>query len=69
MGMPPNIFRGNFTGEVLALTCQDHPDASGYSRATFDLSKKIKYAFRMEVSPDGNQWFPLIEGGYTRENR
>jgi len=66
MGMPPSIFRGNFDGEILTLACKDQ---HGHSRATFDLSKKTQYAFRMEVSPDGNQWFPFLEGSYTRENR
>jgi hypothetical protein len=65
MGMAPNVFRGSFDGEVLTLACKD---PQGHSRATFDLSLKGQYKFRMEVSPDGNQWFPFLEGQYARKN-
>ena len=66
MGMPPNVFRGNFDGEVLTLIGKD---LQGHSRTVFDLNKKTQYTFRMEVSPDGNQWFTFMEGNYTREVR
>ncbi|NUO81289.1 DUF1579 family protein [candidate division KSB1 bacterium] len=65
MGMTPNVFRGNFEGEVLSLSCKD---AQSHSRATFDLGVKGQYKFRMDVSPDGNQWFPFMEGQYTRKS-
>ncbi len=65
MGMAPNIFRGSFDGDVLSLSCKD---PHGHSRATFDLSQKGHYKFRMDVSPDGSQWFPFMEGQYTVKN-
>ena len=65
MGMAPNVFRGNFDGEVLTLACKD---SQGHSRAIFDLSQKGQYKFRMEISPDGSQWFPFMEGQYALKN-
>lgn len=63
MGMPPSVFRGNFEGEVITLTSKGE---QGHSRATFDFSVAEQYKFRMEVSPDGKQWFPFMEGQYAR---
>lgn len=65
MGLAPTVFRGNFTGEVLKLTSQS---PQGYSRATFDFGTKGHYEFLMEVSPDGQQWFPFMEGRYLLNN-
>ena len=65
MGMPPGEFRGQFQGDVLTL-CNE--DSQMHSRATFDLSKPGRYAFKMEVSQDGNQWYPFMEGSYTRQD-
>jgi hypothetical protein len=64
MGLPANEFRGNFEGNVLTLTS---PDTQMQSRATWDLSKPGRYAFRMEVSQDGNHWYPFLEGNYIRQ--
>jgi len=62
MGFPPSVFRGNFAGEVLTVMSQS---PQGHNRAVFDFSKKSQYTFRMEVSPDGKQWFPFMEGQYS----
>ena len=74
MGMPctgltpwawsQSVFRGNFEGDVLTLT---NPDPKAQCRAVFDFSKRGSYAFRMDVSPDGTQWFPFLEGQYRRQ--
>jgi hypothetical protein len=65
MGMPPNIFRGQFQGDVLTLVCDDQ---HGRSRATFNFSQSGRYSYRHEVSPDGQQWFPFMEGEYERQD-
>lgn len=65
MGTPVNVFRGQFEGSNLKLSCQN---PMGYSRSTFSLGQASagKYGFLMEVSPDGKQWFPFMEGQYVR---
>jgi hypothetical protein len=65
MGTPVNVFHGGFDGEALSLTCEN---AAGHSRCRFDLSRtrEGRYGFLMEVSPDGQQWFPFMEGAYRR---
>jgi len=65
LGMPPNEFRGNFDRDVLTLTSED---TQMHSRATFDLSKPGKYRFRMEVSQNGSEWYPFMDGDYTRQS-
>lgn len=66
MGMPPNVFRGNFEGDVLTLTSKW---SHGYHRAVFDLSQEGHYTFRMEVSESGEQWATLMEGQYGIDSR
>lgn len=65
VGMAPSVFRGGFEGEALTLTSKNE---QGHSRAVFDLGVKDKYVFHMEVSPDGKQWFPFMEGHYARKS-
>jgi hypothetical protein len=62
-GMPPGAFHGGFKDGVLTLTDKG---SQGQHRAVFDLSDPGKYRFRMEVSPDGGQWQPVMEGSYTK---
>ena len=63
MGMAPSEYRGNFDGNTLVMTARL---TQGFSRATFDFRRPGSYHFRMEVSPDGNQWFTMIDGQYIR---
>ena len=65
MGSPVDVFTGGFDGDRLVLECAQ---GAGASRATFDLARAAKgrYSFLMEVSPDGAQWFPFMEGNYRR---
>lgn len=65
MGTPVSEFVGGFEGDRLVLRCAG---PMGHSRAGFDLSaaRAGRYAFLMEVSPDGEQWFPFLEGNYRR---
>ncbi len=62
MGMPVNVFRGHETGGVMVLTSIG---PHGSSKGTWDFSKDGTYIFRMEVSPDGEQWFPMVDGVYA----
>ena len=55
--------RGSFKGNVLQLVGQA---PTGHSRATFDFSGERRYTYRMEVSPDGQKWFPFIDADYAR---
>ena len=64
MGMPPNVFRGNFDGEVLSLTCND---SHGYSRAVWEFQPDSRLNFRLQMSQDANQWQDFIAGNYERE--
>jgi hypothetical protein len=64
MGLPASQFRGDFQGDVLTLT--NHDDQM-HSRATWDFSSPGRYSFRMEVSQDGNHWYPFLQGKYTRQ--
>lgn len=64
MGMPPSEFKGTFDNDVMIATAKQ---AQGVSRATLDFSKAGTYTFKMEVSPDGNQWFPFMEGKYAKQ--
>jgi hypothetical protein len=71
MGMPLNLFRGEFEGDVLTLDCRlpadDELGRHSQSRAVFDFTAADRYRFRMEVSPNGKQWFPFMEAEYQRQ--
>ena len=63
MGFPANVFKGGFEGSTLTMT---RPEAQGQSRAVWEFQDGKSYRFRMEFSPDGNQWHPFMEGTYAR---
>lgn len=65
MGMPANVFRGNFTGDVLTMTCVD---AQGHSRMTYDLSQPGQLRSKLEMSPDGKEWKVFMESSYRRRD-
>lgn len=60
-----NVYKGDMEGSVLSLTSKN---PQGYSRATWDFGAEDSHTFRMEVSPDGNQWYTFMEGTYHRES-
>jgi hypothetical protein len=39
----------------------------GMTRAVFEFGAR-SYTYRMQASPDGTNWFPFMEGTYTRED-
>ena len=63
-GSPVSEFVGGLDKGILTLS---NVGPSGYSKAIFDIREGDHYGFRMEVSPDGAQWFAFLEGTYTRE--
>jgi hypothetical protein len=64
MGQEPVQFRGTFDGGVLTLSSQQ---PHGLTRASFDLRQPDQYVYRMDVSPDGQNWFPFMTGHYRRQ--
>jgi hypothetical protein len=64
MGMPPSHFRGAFDDDILTLTSKN---SQGQMRAVFDFSKGSTYRYTMEVSSDGSQWSPFMDGRYARK--
>ena len=65
LGSPVDVFRGQFDGQRLMLHSQN---SMGYSRGTFNLAQAEagRYSFSMEVSPDGLEWAPFMDGSYVR---
>lgn len=68
MGMRPNLFKGNFEGDVLTLI-SDGSGAGGprFSRATYDLRNPGELKSKMEISQDRETWKVFMEAGYTRK--
>ncbi len=62
MGFPVTEMKGQFEGDVLVLTSHS---VMGHSRATFDVAKPGRYAFRMDMSQDGQQWMTFMDGEYA----
>ncbi len=64
MGFPPNVFSGDFEGDVLIMQCEG---PEGHHRVSVDLSKDNAYEFKMEVSSDGAKWDTFLVGSYVRQ--
>jgi hypothetical protein len=62
-GAAPSEFRGDFEGDSLTLTSSE---PHGLSRATFVFPSPDTYEFKMEVSPDSENWYPFLEGTYAK---
>lgn len=63
-GQAPAEFRGPFLDGVLTLGATS---LQGHTRAIFDFRAADRYLYRMDVSPDGAQWHPFLEGTYLRQ--
>jgi hypothetical protein len=62
-GANANIMTGQFKGAVLTLE-----NTTGHRmRANWDFGTPGRYAYRMEISPDGTNWMPFMAGTYVRE--
>jgi hypothetical protein len=64
MGTPPMVYKGDFEGEVLRLSAAF---AGGVSRCSWDFGTGGSYTFRLEFSPDGKSWMPMMSGTYARK--
>lgn len=64
MGVAPNVFKGNFDGDTLTMTCVDQ---QGHSRLTYTYSGANSLRSIMEMSQDGKNWMKLFEGSYSRQ--
>lgn len=63
MGSPPEVFRGNFTGSVLAVS----HGGRMHVRLTYDFTQPDRMTSRMEMSADGAEWKTLFDGVYERK--
>ncbi len=63
MGGGPTEFRGEFLDGVLTMRAEQ---PHGPTRAVFDFREADTYQYRMDVSPDGTHWHPVMEGRYRR---
>ena len=63
MGSPPEIFSGQFDGDVLILA---HGGPGMHARMSYDLSVPEKMFAKMEMAEDGVNWNTLFEGNYDR---
>lgn len=61
MGLPPEIFRGDWNGNILTVT---HGGPGMHARLTYDLSNEGRLNSQMEMSPDGKTWKVLFNGTY-----
>jgi len=61
LGQRPVEYRGTMEAGILTLSA---PQGDGATRAIFDFSREGRYRYRMEVSPDGEQWFVFTEAEY-----
>ncbi len=63
MGAPPEIFKGNFEGDILHLA---HGGPGMHVRLTYDLSEPGYLCTSMEMSPDGNTWNRFFDARLRR---
>jgi hypothetical protein len=63
MGMPADVFRGNFAGPNLVMTSRN---AMGHFRLTYEFPGPGKMGSTMEMSEDGENWKTVFESESTR---
>lgn len=63
MGAQPEIFKGNFEGDVLKLA---HGGPGMHVRLTYDPSEPDVLSTSMEMSQDGNDWNRFFDAQLTR---
>lgn len=64
-GSAASTFRGSFDGKLMQLSSKDE---QGQLRCSFEFTKKDIYVFKMEFSPDGNEWHPFMTGKYKKKS-
>ena len=63
MGVPPEVFKGQFEGDVLKLA---HGGPGMHVRLTYDSSESGFLSISMEMSQDGSAWSRLFDGRLKR---
>jgi len=63
MGMPADVFRGNFEKSNLVMTSRN---AMGHFRLTYEFPGPGKMRSKMEMSEDGETWKAMFESESTR---
>lgn len=63
MGVAPEVFKGQFDGEILKLA---HGGPGMHVRLSYDLSESGYLATSMEMSQDGNEWNRFFDARLTR---
>ena len=63
-GVAASLFTGTFEDDVLRMQMGM---AQGHMRVRWDLAKAGAIDYLMEVSGDGKQWQPMLEGIYKRD--
>lgn len=58
----PSEFRGGIDGDTLTLLRRD---TKGFARSTWRLGPEA-YAYTLEVSQDGKEWYGYMEANYRR---
>jgi len=64
MGVPPEVFKGTFEGEVLRLS---HGGPGMHVRLTYDLSETGRLSTSMEMAQDGVNWTKLFDARLVRK--
>ena len=68
MGMQPNMFKGNFEGDVLNLVSDESTEGGPrFSRLTYNLGTPGTMTYRMELSEDGEAWKVFLDAAYARQ--
>lgn len=62
MGSPPEVFTGNWDGEVLTMSHGGHMHA----RITYEMSTLDEMKSSMDMSQDGERWNRLFDARYKR---
>ena len=64
-GVPNQVSKGTWTGKTLVFvaSCEQ-----GHSRYTYVFKKKDVLEFSIEMSQDGQDWAPFMNGTYTRKS-
>ena len=63
MGVPPEVFKGRFEGDVLKLA---HGGPGMHVRLTYDLHEAACLTTSMEMSQDGKTWNRLFDARLRR---
>lgn len=63
-GMPASLMEGTFEGDVLRMQMIIE---QGHMRVRWDLTKPGEIDYLMEVSGDGKNWQPMLEGAYRKD--